>query len=382
VLETRATGIGRHRVWYLPTNESRHPPGYQAGAVGPWRRWRERRQSSRDDTARQHRRTGRRVVDVTTVVEPLPAADAVVERPRDGGAPMLVYRVDASEAATSATFVETMREIWHARELLGQLMLRDIRIRYKQAVMGFGWALFMPLLVVMAGVLVQYAIAYVSGGTVAGATVAGVAVKAVGWSFFVGAIGFATPSLLASIGLVTKIYFPREVLPLSSVLAQGFDSGIAAIAIAVALPFMGVSLGLGALWAVPLLATLFLFTAAAGLFLSCANLFFRDVKYIVQVVLTFGIFFTPVLFLPATFGALGAKLLMLNPIAPLLEGLRLGVVENRSLLHVIETVGRDGQTILVWTPLYLLYSVACAVVGFVLSLLLFRRASGKFAEFA
>jgi len=291
------------------------------------------------------------------------------------------YRADAAAPATSS-LVESVRDIWYARELLGQLTLRDIRIRYKQAVMGFGWAILMPLLVIFSGVLVQYAMAYVSGRAVDPSLLAGVAVKAIGWSFFVGAIGFATPSLLASIGLVTKIYFPREVLPLSAVVAQCFDSAIGLVALVIALPFLHANLTAQVLWAVPVLLLLVLFTSAASLFLSCANLFFRDVKYIVQVMLTFGIFFTPVLFEPAMFGRLGARLLMLNPIAPLLEGLRLSVVKVHSLFHVLEVAGRDGQAVLVWTPWYLVYSAAWALVGLVLSLLLFRRASAKFAEFA
>ena len=323
------------------------------------------------------------MADVSSAAERLPVTE-VRER---AARPELVseahlYRVDAAARAEFRSLAETVREIWHARELLGQLALRDIRVRYKQAVMGFGWALFMPLLVVFAGVLVQYAVAYVSGRPVAGGMIAGVAVKAIGWSFFVGAIGFATSSLLASIGLVTKIYFPREVLPLSSIVAQAFDSGIAAVAMAVALPFIGVMPSLAALWAVPLLLTLFVFTTAFGLFLSCANLFYRDVKYLVQVMLTFGIFFTPVLFEQAMFGALGARLLMLTPIAPLLEGLRLSVVEGHSLLQTLETIGRDGQRILVWTPFYLLYSALWAFGGLVLSMLLFERASSAFAEVA
>ena len=290
------------------------------------------------------------------------------------------YRADAAAPTTSSLF-ESVRDIWYARELLGQLTLRDIRIRYKQAVMGFGWAILMPLLVIFSGILVQYAMAYVSGRAVDANLLAGVAVKAIGWSFFVGAIGFATPSLLASIGLVTKIYFPREVLPLSSVVAQCFDSAIGLVALVIVLPFLSADLSLQALWAVPVLLLLFLFTSAAALFLSCANLFFRDVKYIVQVMLTFGIFFTPVLFEPSMFGRLGG-LLMLNPISPLLEGLRLSVVKGHSLLQVLEVAGRDGQAVLVWTPWYLAYSAAWAIVGLVLSLLLFRRASAKFAEFA
>ncbi len=305
-----------------------------------------------------------------------------VPPPPAGLASAQYYRADATEREAGGSLTNIVRDVWHSRELLTQLTLRDVRIRYKQAVMGFAWALIMPLLIVFAGLLVRYAMAYVAGQAVESGDVAGMAVKAIGWSFFVGAIGFATPSLLASIGLVTKIYFPREVLPMSAVGAQIFDSTIGAVAVLLALPFMGVVPTLAALWALPVLVTLLAFTAGAALFLSCANLFFRDVKYLVQVLLTFGIFFTPVLFEPAMFGALGAKLLMLNPLAPLLEGLRLSVTEGHPLLRSLEVIGRDGQSILAWSPWYLLYSAAWAFGGLVFSLLMFRRASSRFAEFA
>ena len=85
------------------------------------------------------------------------------------------------------------------------------------------------------------------------------------------------------------------------------------------------------MWVPLLVIILITITAAAGLFLSCANLFFRDVKYIVQVLLTFGIFFTPVLFEPAMLGPTGAQVVMLNPLAPLLEGIRLAVVQGHNL---------------------------------------------------
>src|SRR6185312_3224811 len=124
-------------------------------------------------------------------------------------------------------------ELWKYRELLYQLMLRDVRIRYKQAVMGFAWAILMPALIVAAGTLVRFAMAYVGGGHVSHDAIAGMAVKALPWAFFVGAIGFATSSLTGNLPLVSKIYFPREVLPLSATCAQSFDSTIGAITVAI-----------------------------------------------------------------------------------------------------------------------------------------------------
>jgi ABC-type polysaccharide/polyol phosphate export permease len=232
------------------------------------------------------------------------------------------------------------------------LARRDIKIRYKQAVMGFAWALFMPILIVLAGLMVRLAVASVGGTPLDREAAGGLIVKGLCWSFFVGTIGFATPSLTGNITLVSKIYFPREVLPISALVAQAFDSTIGALAVLLIIPFFGLTLGPALFWAPVLLAMLIALTAAAALFLSCANLFFRDVKYIVQVLLTFGIFFTPVLFEPALLGAKGAQLVMLNPLAPILEGFRLAIIEGHSLLRPLTDTTRQGVEVIVWNPWY------------------------------
>ena len=208
---------------------------------------------------------------------------------------------------------------------------------------------------------------------------AGIAVKAIPWSFFVGSMGFATASLVGNANLMTKIYFPREMLPLAATLAQSFDSTIGTVALLIVCPLVGVHFGLGLFWAPLLAACVFLFTAGAALLAGCANLFLRDVKYLVQVLLTFGIFFTPVFFEPYMFGRLGARVMMLNPLAPLLEGLRLSVVYNHQLLDTMVVTTARGPVV-AWSPWYLAYSVTCAVVIFFVGLLVFHRAENKFAE--
>jgi lipopolysaccharide transport system permease protein len=259
-------------------------------------------------------------------------------------------------------------------------MRRDIRVRYKQTALGFAWAVLMPLLIVMAGATVRYAMAYVGGRHLGIQDLAGIAVKAVPWSFFVGSMGFATTSLVAQANLVTKIYFPREVLPIAATLAQAFDASVAILTLSVAFVFFHIDYGFAALW-VPALALLaFFLTAGLALLVSCANLFFRDVKYVVHVLLTFGIFFTPVFFEPEMFGAKGARLMMLNPLSPIMEGLRLSVVRNFNLLDTLVVQGHHGP-VLAWSPWYLAYSAAVALVIFLAGLLLFHRAESKFAEY-
>jgi ABC-type polysaccharide/polyol phosphate export permease len=292
----------------------------------------------------------------------------------------VVRTEEGYDSGTRSTgLVDVAREVWGARELLHQLVLRDVKIRYKQAVMGFGWALLMPMLVVMAGFVVRFAMAHVSGQPLDASSLGGMAVKALPWAFFVGAIGFATTSLTSNMNLVTKIYFPREVLPLAAVFAQLFDTAIGATALALLLPFIGAKLSAALLWVPVLVLLTFLFTAGTCIFLACANLFFRDVKYIVQVLLTFGIFFTPVLFDAAMFGPKAGRLLMLNPMAPLLEGFRLTVVKGHNLLQPL-VLEQGGKLVELWSPWFLVYSAAWAVLGTAAATLLFHRTQYLFAE--
>lgn len=289
----------------------------------------------------------------------------------------------AERPGVVAEFGEMVHELVHYRELLWQMVLRDLRLRYKQAVMGIGWAVFMPLMVVGAGLVVKYAMARVAGEPLQTAALAGMSLKALGWAFFVGALGFATNSLVSNIGLVTKIYFPREVFPLSAVVTQLIDSTIGSALLAVLMVgFWGLGLSWTFLWAVPLVGLLVLLTTGASLFLSCANVFFRDVKYLVQVILSFGIFFTPVFYEPQFFGPTGSTLMMLNPLSPLLEGLRLAVVEHHNLLVplLLTSLGPD-PAIVVWHPWYLAYAAAWAVFGCLGAWWLFHKLEFVYPEY-
>jgi ABC-type polysaccharide/polyol phosphate export permease len=255
-----------------------------------------------------------------------------------------------------------IRELHEYRHLLIMLTWKEIRIRYKQTVMGFFWALLMPMLIVAAGVLIRQAYAMYSGEAVNMKVVASLCVKSLPWSFFVGAIRFSTNSLTGNSNLVTKIYFPREVFPISAVLAHLFDFCIASIPVIIIVALSGTGVSIHLLWLPLLLVLLILLTMGLGFFLSCGNLFFRDVKYIVDVFLTFGIFFTPVFYEAKMLGK-WAPAVLLNPLAPILEAMN----------HVI---------ILHQPPDYawLTYSGCWAIFGFLLSWLLFERAEYAFAE--
>lgn len=292
----------------------------------------------------------------------------------------LVAGYDAGHAERGGVFGELasiVREVIAARGLIVQLTWRDIRVRYKQAVMGFAWAILSPMLIVAAGVVVRTALVRMADQPLAATGIAAVVIKGLAWGFFAGAIGFATTSLTGNAHLISKVYFTREALPISVILASAFDSLIGSAAFALFLPLLGWTPSLAVLWAPLLIVLLLLFTLTVGLLVSCGNLFFRDIKYIMQALITFGIFFTPVFFEPAILGAKWVRWQMLNPLAPLLEGLRLSVVEGHNLARVL--VGPEGAV--VWTPMYLGYSTLWATVGLAVAALIFHRSQGRFAEY-
>ncbi len=211
------------------------------------------------------------------------------------------------------------------RDLLLMLAWRDIRIKYKQSVMGFLWALLMPTLIVSAGLVVKLGLASVSGRKLEMSQLATVTLKALPWAFFVGSIRFATTSLTANTSLVTKVAFPRAVFPLAATLSALFDFAVASVVVLIVLIVAKVGVSVQLLWVPLLLLLLAAQTVGLTLLLSAANLFFRDVKYIVEIVMMFAIFFTPVFYEASMFGRWGT-ILMLNPVAPILEGLMAAVV--------------------------------------------------------
>jgi ABC-type polysaccharide/polyol phosphate export permease len=254
------------------------------------------------------------------------------------------------------------RTLRRHRDLLYMLSRRDVTVKYKQSIMGFLWAILMPLLITSAGVVVKIAMAQMVGKGVVFRDILPVAIKAAPWAFFVASLRFSTQSLSLNHNLVTKIAFPRAVFPLSSVASQLFDFAIASSVIVVVVVVSPISATWQLLWVPVLLGLLIAQVVGLALLLSAANLFFRDVKYLVEVVLTFAIFFTPVFYSAAQFGDRG-KLLLLNPVAPVLEGLDAVIVQ-----------GQPPDAF--WT----FYAAGWAVVLLVITPVIFQRLEPKFAE--
>jgi ABC-type polysaccharide/polyol phosphate export permease len=224
---------------------------------------------------------------------------------------------------------EELRELYKYRELLYMIAHRDIKVRYKQSIMGFMWAVLMPILIVMSGIVVRYAYALAAHTPLKTADIASVAVKSLPWAFLVSSIRFACLSLVNNKELVTKIYFPKEIFPLAAVLASLFDLLVASGALVILLFVVQIGGSLYLTWIPVLLVTMILLAAGVGMIVSAASLFFRDVKFIVEVLLTFGIFFTPVFFDVGMLGDKG-KWLLLNPVSPILDGFSASVARHQS----------------------------------------------------
>jgi ABC-type polysaccharide/polyol phosphate export permease len=257
---------------------------------------------------------------------------------------------------------EELQELYKYRELLCMIAYRDIKVRYKQSIMGFLWAVLMPILIVLSGVVVRYAYAMAAHKPLDTADIAGVAVKSLPWAFLVSSIRFSCLSLINNKDLVTKIYFPKEIFPIAAILASLFDLLVASGALAIFLLLVHVGWSPYLAWAPVLLLTMLLLAAGIGMIVAAASLYFRDVKFIVEVFLTFGIFFTPVFYDVGMFGDKG-KWLLLNPMSPILDGFG-------------ACVARHQSPDLTW----LVYSLGWALLTFVGGYVFFKHLEPGFAE--
>jgi ABC-type polysaccharide/polyol phosphate export permease len=236
--------------------------------------------------------------------------------------------------------MERLRELVARRDLLYMITWREITVKYKQSVMGLLWAVLMPIVVIGAGLVVRLVFARLSGVALTSSDVAMVATKAVPWSFFVAALRFGTTSLITNPSLVTKIYMPRIVFPIAAIGSQLLDFAVASTVTVILLAVLGVGASIQLLWLPVLVLLLVLLAAGFAILLAAAALFYRDFRYVVEVLLTFAIFFTPVFFEASLLGR-AAPLVMLNPVAPIIEGFGAVVVRHQTpqLLWLLYSAG-------------------------------------------
>lgn len=216
-----------------------------------------------------------------------------------------------------------LRELSRHRDLLWLLVMREIRIRYARAALGAGWAVAVPVVTVLVFTGLRFSrLLDASDGFAAVPYPLFAYCGLVPWSHFATSLTQATPSLVNLRDLLRKSAFPREVIPLSKLLAALLDLTIGAVLLLVLLVAYGRPPGPSAL-AVPLILLLQLaFTAGLALLLAVGNVYFRDVNYLLQVGIVLLMFASPVVYpLPPERGAT-ATLLRWNPMASYLTAYR------------------------------------------------------------
>jgi lipopolysaccharide transport system permease protein len=209
-------------------------------------------------------------------------------------------------------------------DLLRTLSLHRIKVRYKQSALGLAWALLQPLSLMLIYTLV---FSVITKMPTTGAPYALFAYAALlPWTYFSTALTNATNGLVSHAHLVTKVYFPREILPLSYVVAALFDLLMASSILFALMFYYRVPLTLNALWAVPVVFVLTTFLVATSLLLSATQVRFRDIGVAMPLLLQLWMFATPVVYpleqVPERFRGL----YVLNPMVGVVEGFRRAVV--------------------------------------------------------
>ena len=216
------------------------------------------------------------------------------------------------------------RDLWRYRDLFYFLAWRDLLVRYKQTVIGVAWALIRPFLTMLIFVMIF--------GRVAGLPAGGmpypllVLAGMLPWQFFATALGESSSSLVANANLITKIYFPRIILPVSSVMVALVDFAITLVLLAGAMLWYG-HLPSWKICALPGFIALALVAAIGpGLLVTALNVRFRDFRYIIPFIVQFGLYLSPVGFTSAVvaqkFGETVGLLYSLNPMVGVIDGFR------------------------------------------------------------
>ncbi len=251
--------------------------------------------------------------------------------------------------------------LWRFRGLLGSFMLRELQVRYRQAALGFLWALLQPVALALITTLVFHEALHISVGDLPYGLFVYTGLLA--WTYFHAAVTGAVPTLVNNAGLIRKIWFPREALPLATVLAVGLDLGFGTLLWLALLAFYGFGFSFLLLWAVPLLAILVAVTAAVALAGAAINVRFRDVKYALPLLLQVLFFATPIVYPASAVPARWRPVLDLNPLSCVVTGMR--------------EIGLHGAAP---DPARTLLGALGALVFLVLAWLLFLRSERRFAD--
>jgi lipopolysaccharide transport system permease protein len=273
--------------------------------------------------------------------------------------PSTVIRIQPSKGWVSLK----LDELWEYRELLYFLTWRDIKVRYKQTALGILWAVLQPVMMMVVFTLFFGKLGKMSsdGFPYAPWSFAGL----VPWTFFAYGLAQSSNSLVGSQNLLKKVYFPRLVIPISSVLSGIVDFLIAFAILLVMMPFFHLCPTLNILWLPLFLALTFVTSLGVGLWLAALNVEYRDVRYVIPFLTQFWMFATPIVY-PSSYldpHPLAKALYGLNPMVGVVEGFRWALLGADT---------RPGPMVLV--------SAFSAILVMVTGAFYFRRMERSFAD--
>jgi lipopolysaccharide transport system permease protein len=233
------------------------------------------------------------------------------------------------KAKRPLNLMHRLSEMRRFQFLIQNLIIRDIKIRYRNSLLGVLWSLLTPLFMMLVFTLV-FTIAL--GNTSVRQYPVFVLVGLIPWNFFNGALRLGTNSFLSNAVLIKKVYFPRELLPFSAIIAELVNFGIAFLVLIIFLYGSGLSLTIHALWVPFILFTQLLLTVGLSLLLGSINVFYRDVGMIMDVGLLALFFLTPIMYpldqYPEVATLLGVQfdpaqvMRWINPMASIIDGYR------------------------------------------------------------
>jgi lipopolysaccharide transport system permease protein len=213
-----------------------------------------------------------------------------------------------------------IRELWAYRELLYFLTWRDIKVRYKQTVLGVAWAVLQPVVAMVIFTLFFGKLAHMPSDGIPYPIFAYAGLLP--WTFVSNAVSGAGDSLVGSAALVTKVYFPRLVIPCAAVCAALVDFAIAAVILFAMMIWYGVTFHWQMLMLAPLAATAALLAAAVGMWMSALNVKYRDVRYALPFMIQVWMFATPIIYPASIVPERWRWMLNFNPLTGVIEGFR------------------------------------------------------------
>ncbi|MDT5060831.1 MAG: lipopolysaccharide transport system permease protein [Acidobacteriota bacterium] len=253
-----------------------------------------------------------------------------------------------------------LRAIWTYRELLYFLTWRDVKVRYKQTILGIAWVGMQPILTTLVFTIFLGKVMRVPSEGIPYPLF--IYAGMLPWTFFSGAITSSSNSLVGNAHLITKIYFPRVLIPISAIAARLLDFVISFLALIALMIYYGVGVTWGLLMLPALIALVTLLALGVGMATSALNVKYRDVGVMMPLLLQLWMFASPVIYPMSALPANWQRLYSLNPLVGVIEGFR------ASLL------GRGFD----WTSLVV--STAIAVVLLVFAAFSFRRMDTHFAD--